>query len=531
MDLDEIKDLMAAFAASDLAEMHLTRGEWTLHLVRSADGSVAAAGAGGDRRAGGPPPRPRPAPAADAGVRAPLAGLVYLSPRPARRDFVAVGRPVEAGDVVAVIEAMKVFNEIRAERAGTVEAISSPRATRSRPASCSFGSGRRHVQHRPDRQPRRDRAPHPARLPRPRARDRSPPTPRPTATRRMSARADVAVCIGPAPAARSLSRPGGDPARRRGDRRGGDPSGLRLPVGERRLRRARSTRGRPAPSSARAPTASAPWATRSRPRARCCRPACPACRGRTPGCPTTSRRCAASSSELGYPVILKAAGGGGGRGMRVVNEASGLAEALSAHARGGAARLQQPRDLRREVPDPSAPRRDPGAGRPPRQRRLARQPRLLAAAPPPEGARGGARRRASRRSSSPRSASAAPRPAGRSATRAPAPSSSCSRTASSAFIEMNTRVQVEHPITEETTGIDIVARGHPRGPGAAAVLLAGRRRLPRPRLRVPDQRRGPRDLRALAGRRHPLRDAGRPRHPRRQPHGRRAAACRPTTTR
>jgi hypothetical protein len=33
MDLDEIKELMAAFAASHLAEMHLTRGEWTLHLL------------------------------------------------------------------------------------------------------------------------------------------------------------------------------------------------------------------------------------------------------------------------------------------------------------------------------------------------------------------------------------------------------------------------------------------------------------------------------------------------------------------
>jgi acetyl-CoA carboxylase biotin carboxyl carrier protein len=56
-------------------------------------------------------------------VRAPLSGLVYLSPTPGAPDFVAVGRKVEAGDVVAVIEAMKVFNEIRAERDGTVEAV------------------------------------------------------------------------------------------------------------------------------------------------------------------------------------------------------------------------------------------------------------------------------------------------------------------------------------------------------------------------------------------------------------------------
>jgi acetyl-CoA carboxylase biotin carboxyl carrier protein len=123
MDLDEIKDLMAAFAASGLAEMHLTRGEWTLHLVRSADGSVAAAPAPAATERRRPAAAPRPSPAADAGIRAPLAGLVYLSSAPGEPEFVAVGRPVEAGDVVAVIEAMKVFNEIRAELAGTVEAI------------------------------------------------------------------------------------------------------------------------------------------------------------------------------------------------------------------------------------------------------------------------------------------------------------------------------------------------------------------------------------------------------------------------
>lgn len=121
MNLDEIKALMASFATSDLAEMTLTRGAWTLRLVRAADGGVAAVPE--PRRAKRPRPA-APAPVvAEAGVRAPLAGLVYLSPSPGAPPFVAVGARVAAGDVVAVIEAMKVFNEIRAERNGTVAAI------------------------------------------------------------------------------------------------------------------------------------------------------------------------------------------------------------------------------------------------------------------------------------------------------------------------------------------------------------------------------------------------------------------------
>jgi acetyl-CoA carboxylase biotin carboxyl carrier protein len=127
MDPDEIKALIEAFAASDLAEMELTRGDWTLRLVRSGGGAVLAhpASAPAGRRETAPRSAAMPAPAAavETGVRAPLSGIVYLSPTPGAPEFVAVGHRVETGDVVAVIEAMKVFNEIRAERAGTVEAL------------------------------------------------------------------------------------------------------------------------------------------------------------------------------------------------------------------------------------------------------------------------------------------------------------------------------------------------------------------------------------------------------------------------
>ena len=146
------------------------------------------------------------------------------------------------------------------------------------------------------------------------------------------------------------------------------------------------------------------------------------------------------------------------------------------------------RVLRRALPRPAAPRRDPVPGRPARQRRRGLHPRLLAAAPAPEAGRGGAR--------------AVPhRGAERRAVRASkailaeasyAGAGTCEflvgQDGTISFLEVNTRLQVEHPVTEEVTGIDLVreqlriAEGQELGyddPAAARALD-----------RVPDQRRG-----------------------------------------
>ena len=112
---------------------------------------------------------------------------------------------------------------------------------------------------------------------------------------------------------------------------------------------------------------------------------CPAPTARSP----TSTRPRRVADEIGYPVLIKAAAGGGGRGMKVARDADELEERLARRARRGARRVRQRRRLSGEISRPAAPHRTAGAGRRPRQRGAFRRARLQPAAPPPEAAGGG----------------------------------------------------------------------------------------------------------------------------------------------
>ena len=118
MDAQQIKVFIDAMAASDLSEFEATKDGWTLRLVRG----VARTSV----------PLPPPGSMADARALEPakageqcatLSGIVFLQPAPDAPPFVKIGDAVKQGQTLCVIEAMKIFNEVPAERDGIVEAI------------------------------------------------------------------------------------------------------------------------------------------------------------------------------------------------------------------------------------------------------------------------------------------------------------------------------------------------------------------------------------------------------------------------
>lgn len=129
MDLQKIKQLIDVLAASDLAELELVEGDHRVRLVKRVGAGLATAVL---RAAALPPAAPAvrvpdaaPASPAPAGERvtAPLYGVLHLTPAPDAPPFVQLGDTVQAGQTLCVVEAMKMFHEVKSGRPGTVAAI------------------------------------------------------------------------------------------------------------------------------------------------------------------------------------------------------------------------------------------------------------------------------------------------------------------------------------------------------------------------------------------------------------------------
>ncbi len=117
VDLRKVKKLMELVEESGISELEVRDGDETIRIARYPAVAPGAATVGSVV--------PTVAPAAGAGfeMRAPMAGTFYRASGPDTAPFVVVGQTVSPGDVLCIIESMKMMNEIRAERAGVLGEI------------------------------------------------------------------------------------------------------------------------------------------------------------------------------------------------------------------------------------------------------------------------------------------------------------------------------------------------------------------------------------------------------------------------
>ena len=138
MDLRKLKTLIDLVSESNISELEITEADGKVRIVK-ADPHAAAQGQPMMMYAQQPHAAPQPQgaavavaaaaapaePAAEAGhtVKSPMVGTFYLSASPAAKPFVEVGSEVKEGEPICIIEAMKIMNEIDADKAGRVAKI------------------------------------------------------------------------------------------------------------------------------------------------------------------------------------------------------------------------------------------------------------------------------------------------------------------------------------------------------------------------------------------------------------------------
>lgn len=129
--IHRIKALAEALEGSDVGELDLTESGTRIVIRRRLDAPLLLpVHANSVAVRGGRAVHPRasdsaaaPAPDPTVAVIAPLTGVFYGAPSPTSAPYAQVGDTIQAGQIVCILEAMKVFNEIKAEVSGTVTAI------------------------------------------------------------------------------------------------------------------------------------------------------------------------------------------------------------------------------------------------------------------------------------------------------------------------------------------------------------------------------------------------------------------------
>ena len=130
MDIRKIKKLIELLESSGMTEIEITEGEESVRISRQGASYIPPAMPATPFPAAAPAPAPEAPAESEASkapsghpITAPMVGTFYRAPAPDASPFVEVGQSVKEGDVLCIIEAMKMMNQITADRAGTVKAI------------------------------------------------------------------------------------------------------------------------------------------------------------------------------------------------------------------------------------------------------------------------------------------------------------------------------------------------------------------------------------------------------------------------
>jgi acetyl-CoA carboxylase biotin carboxyl carrier protein len=138
MDIRKVKKLIELLEESGVSEIEIKEGEESVRISRHPTGVVhafsappayaapppAAAAVAPAGASGSPPVAPAAAAhSPDSAVTAPMVGTFYSSPAPGAKPFVEIGSEVKPGDVLCIIEAMKMMNQIESDKAGRVVSV------------------------------------------------------------------------------------------------------------------------------------------------------------------------------------------------------------------------------------------------------------------------------------------------------------------------------------------------------------------------------------------------------------------------
>jgi acetyl-CoA carboxylase biotin carboxyl carrier protein len=124
VDAELVRQLALLLNETGLTEIEYAVGERRIRVARGGppvtNFSIAPPGPGGHHAAAPAPAAPAALADHPGAVKSPMVGTAYLAPQPGAPPFVKVGDPVTEGQVILIIEAMKVMNQIRSPRAGRV---------------------------------------------------------------------------------------------------------------------------------------------------------------------------------------------------------------------------------------------------------------------------------------------------------------------------------------------------------------------------------------------------------------------------